>query len=247
MPPGFHQQRGHSQRQQQPQHARHPAAMQRGHRERRERNQFALRNEDDARYRKHQHQCQPHQAIHGAIDDAVLHQQQGDLKIHDQYRLRAFKRPRIEGGAPTRAPLANSGRRSRRLGCIADQGVYFQVPLSILTITRAFWSSPRWSVLDMVNMPCAPGMPLIASSESLSATRNSGVPGWAFCSAPGMAAAISRPASQAWAPKVETLPLPCAASYAAMYASAAFFTGWLSGSWSATSTGPAGSSVPSTS
>ena len=60
----------------------------------------------------------------------------------------------------------------------------------------------------MLKMPCAPATFLVASSASRSAARNSGVPGCAFFSATGMAAAISLPASQAWPPKVDTLPLP---------------------------------------
>jgi hypothetical protein len=70
--------------------------------------------------------------------------------------------------------------------------------------------------LDIVKMPCAPAMPFTFSSASRSAERNSGVPGLAFLSASGMAASSSMPASQACAPKVDTVPLPCAASYAAM-------------------------------
>ena len=35
-------------------------------------------------------------------------------------------------------------------------GWYFHAPFSIFTITRARWSRPRWSVGDMLKMPCAP-------------------------------------------------------------------------------------------
>ena len=53
----------------------------------------------------------------------------------------------------------------------------------------------------------------VLSSASRNALRNSGVPGLAVFSASGMAFDNSLPASQAWAPKVDTLPGPYAASY----------------------------------
>jgi hypothetical protein len=87
-------------------------------------------------------------------------------------------------------------------------GLNFHAPFSIFTITRARWSRPRWSVGDMLKMPCAPASSLTCSNASRSAERNSGVPGCAFFNAAGTAAAINRPASQAWAPKVDTVPLP---------------------------------------
>src|SRR6185369_535743 len=104
-----------------------------------------------------------HQAVDGAVDNPVLQQQQGDLKIHVQYRLRPSSGPRTKGGAPLRAPLALSRRRRAPLRSIDVQGVYFQAPFSTLTMTRALWSRPRWSVLDIVKMPCAPATPLICS------------------------------------------------------------------------------------
>ena len=61
---------------------------------------------------------------------------------------------------------------------------------------------------DIVNTPCAPASSCTDSIASRSALRNSAVPGFAFFSACVAAAFISRPASQACAPKVETEPLP---------------------------------------
>ena len=62
-------------------------------------------------------------------------------------------------------------------------GWYFQAPFSILTITRARWSRPRWSVGVMLKMPCAPA--LRASPRARRAARRGipRVPGCAFFSA----------------------------------------------------------------
>src|SRR4029078_4407114 len=99
----------------------------------------------------------------------------------------------------------------------------------------------------MLKTPCAPCTSRADSSASRSAERNSAVPGFAFLSASAAATAISRPASQACAPKVETEPLPWAASYLLTYSSARGRTALLAGSCEATSTGPDGREVPQTS
>src|SRR6218665_906254 len=166
------------QRQQQPQRGRNAPALQHDHGQRAKGHELALGDEDHPGHGKNQHQGQRHQSVDGAIDQAVLHQQQGNLQIH--------------------------GRMA--------QGWYFQAPFSILTITRARWSRPRWSVSDMLKMPCAPGTSRSCSSASRRAMRNSTLPGRALPSAAGTAAASSTPASQLCAPKVETLPAPWTAS-----------------------------------
>src|SRR6218665_1348081 len=166
------------QRQQQPQRGRNAPPLQHDHGQRAKGHELALGDEDHPGHGKNQHQGQRHQSVDGAIDQAVLHQQQGNLQIH--------------------------GRMA--------QGWYFQAPFSILTITRARWSRPRWSVSDMLKMPCAPGTSRSCSSASRRAMRNSTLPGRALPSAAGTAAASSTPASQLCAPKVETLPAPWTAS-----------------------------------
>ena len=98
----------------------------------------------------------------------------------------------------------------------ADQGWYFQAPFSIFTITRARWSRPRWSVGDMLKMPCAPGSSLTVLervAQRGAELRRAGL-GLLQRDRDG-GGCISRPASQAWAPKVDTEPLPYAASYLA--------------------------------
>lgn len=122
---------------------------------------------------------------------------------HAARRVLREMRDANAGAAPTPA-LPQRGREQGG----KTQGWYFQAPFSILTITRARWSRPRWSVGVRLNTPCAPDTSLVCSSASRRAARNSGVPGWAFLSATGTAAVISRPASQACAPKVDTEPLP---------------------------------------
>src|SRR5262249_37949082 len=136
----------------------------------------------------------------------------------DRVVMRAGHGPAVDGtaqglrGLAADPPLGDVALKRRGHGCDPGSsqgwGWYFQAPFSIRTITRARWSSPRWSVGDMVKMPCAPGTSLSCSSASRSAARNSGVPGWAFLSATGTAALISTPVSHACAPKVDTVPLP---------------------------------------
>ena len=118
-------------------------------------------------------------------------------------------------GQGKRAPLAPAPPQAaeRRQ---ALQGWYFQVPFSIFTITRARWSRPRWSVGDMLKMPCAPARPCALSSASRSAARNSGVPGLAFFSAwrrghlhqhagvPGVARRRSRPSPCRTSPRTSS-------------------------------------------
>jgi hypothetical protein len=95
----------------------HVARLQRRHRQRAEADELALRNEDHPRDGEHEHQRECQQRVHRAIDDAVLPQQQGDLKVH------------ADSGS---ARAAHQG-----------WGWYFQAPFSIFTITRARWSRPR--------------------------------------------------------------------------------------------------------
>ena len=89
----------------------------------------------------------------------------------------------LASAAPARLPTQRSAirlcriERSDMARALRVQGWYFQAPFSILTITRARWSRPRWSVGDMLKTPCAPCTSRAVSSASRSAARNSGVPG----------------------------------------------------------------------
>ena len=56
--------------------------MQHGHRQRPKGNKLTLRDKDDPGHRENQHQRKGHEPVHRAIDQPVLHQQQGDLRIH---------------------------------------------------------------------------------------------------------------------------------------------------------------------
>ena len=46
-------------------------------------NKLTLRYEDDTGNGKNEHQGYRQQAINGAVDNAILPKQQGDLQIHD--------------------------------------------------------------------------------------------------------------------------------------------------------------------
>jgi hypothetical protein len=95
--PGLHavHRGGHGrQDQQQPHRARHLAGLQDGERQRAVRDELALRNEDDARDREHQHRRQPEQRVDGAVGEAVEQQDAGDREVHA--KLRAAAPPRWE-------------------------------------------------------------------------------------------------------------------------------------------------------
>src|SRR5438034_830474 len=65
--------------------------------------EFALRDQDDAGDREHQHQRQAEQRIDRAIGDAVLDQEQHDRRVQDR-------------ALPSRVePIKAAGRRDRRL------------------------------------------------------------------------------------------------------------------------------------
>ena len=133
-----------------------------------------------------------------AAGDADLLRHLG--RMVEQQHLRA------ELPGDRRAVKAGRARADdHRVEVFRAQGWYFQAPFSILTITRARWSRPRWSVGDMLKMPCAPGdvLDLLERVAQRGAERRRArlAPSSAR---PESAAAISRPASQAWAPKVET-------------------------------------------
>ena len=130
----------------------------------------------------------------------------------------------------------------------ARSGLVLPGPFSILTITRARWSRPRWSVGDMLKTPCAPCTSRADSSASRSARGTRPCPAWPSSAPARRRRAISRPASQACAPKVETEPLPYRGLVLGdVVACALALTGLFAGSCAATSTGPDGRNVPSTS
>ena len=74
---------GHAHRHGEPRGARHLAGRQHGIAERAVRDEFALRDQDDAGDGKYQHQRQPEQRIDRAIGDAVLQQEQHDRRVQD--------------------------------------------------------------------------------------------------------------------------------------------------------------------
>ena len=61
--------------------ARHLPGHQRGVGQRAIGDEFALRNQDHARHREHQHQREPQQGIDRAVGDAVLDQEQHDRRV----------------------------------------------------------------------------------------------------------------------------------------------------------------------
>jgi hypothetical protein len=63
-------------------------ALHHGHGERAKGHELALGDEDHPGHGKNQHQRQGHQSIDGAVDNAVLPQQQGNLQIHIQLSFR---------------------------------------------------------------------------------------------------------------------------------------------------------------
>ena len=77
------QERHCAHRQRKPRRARHLARRQRCVGERAVGHEFALRNQDHAGHREHQHQRKAEQRIDRAIGDAVLDQEQHDRHIQD--------------------------------------------------------------------------------------------------------------------------------------------------------------------
>ena len=81
-------------REQQPDRARHLAELQQRERQRAEGDELALRDEDDARDREHQHDRQRQQRVDGAVGDAVEQQDAGDREVHASRQLQARPRDR---------------------------------------------------------------------------------------------------------------------------------------------------------
>ena len=73
--------------QQQPDRSRHPTRLQGDQRQRTVRNELALRNEDYPRDRERQHQREREQRIDRTVGDAVLREEQGDVKVHRAFSL----------------------------------------------------------------------------------------------------------------------------------------------------------------
>ena len=74
----LHRKRGHTCHQQKPDRGRRLAFAEHRQRQRAKRDELALRNKDHAGDGEHQHERQTQQGVDGAVDDAVLRQNEGD-------------------------------------------------------------------------------------------------------------------------------------------------------------------------
>ena len=98
--------RHHAHRHRQPRGARHLARRQRGIGQRAIGDELALRNQDHAGDREHQHQRQAEQRIDRAVGNAVLHQEQHDRRVQDRalpLTRRADRDPEEPSGRPITA------------------------------------------------------------------------------------------------------------------------------------------------
>ena len=124
----IHQGDGRTQCEQQPDCAGHLAGLQAGEGQRPVGNEFPLRNENDAGDGEDQHQGKGEKGVDGTVGDAVLAEQKKNLEVH------------AEPASVKRNADARKSRTSASGG--SDYLTSFQVPFSMVTMTRARWSKP---------------------------------------------------------------------------------------------------------